>query len=61
MVGWIACLIHPGIGEEQSRVVVGDCGRRWDIGMAFGLEEGEKFLADLGGSPLGRGHGRDSE
>src|SRR5262249_4616510 len=48
-------LVHPGVGEEQRRVVVWDDRRGRDIGVPVLLaEEVDKLLADF----TRRGHGK---
>lgn len=45
-------LIHPGVGEEERWIVVGDDGARSPVDMAFGFEEFDVGVADFGGRPL---------
>lgn len=46
-------LVHPGVGEEEGGVVVGDDGARLpvDVGLPV-AEEVDEGLADAGGRPL---------
>src|SRR6185295_2926791 len=42
-------LVHPGVGEEQGRVVAGNHRARGDDGVALRLEELQEGGTDLGG------------
>lgn len=59
-----ANLVHPSIGEQQSRVVIWDGGRRLHKGVSVSLEVVEEFLANPGGRPGGGegggGHGSNT-
>jgi hypothetical protein len=47
-------LVHPGVGEQQRRVVDGDNGARRPPRVGLGLEELGERLADPPGRPLWR-------
>ena len=44
-------LVHPGIGEQQGGVAVGDQRGTADAAMALALEEAEKGFADVVAGP----------
>jgi hypothetical protein len=44
-------LVHPGVGEEQCGVAVGDEGRTAHAAMPLALKEAQEGLADLVAAP----------
>src|SRR5260370_4757944 len=44
-------LVHPGVGEKQGRVAMGDQRGTAYAAMAFTLKEAQKGLANLGAAP----------
>jgi hypothetical protein len=45
-------LVHPGVGEEQRGIAVGNERGAADAAMAFALKEFEEGLADVVSAPL---------
>ncbi len=42
-------LHHPGVGEQERRIVAGNEGGAWDLVVATSLEVVDKVAADFGG------------